>query len=58
MAVASLRRRAGKIAIDNKDRAVREQLKLREENSKKEELSPEEHQRRLDLLKTLGLVKE
>ena len=55
MATPSLRHRAVKIDIDNKARLIREQLKNRKEA--KQEISPEEHEKRLKMLKELGIVK-
>ena len=57
MAVAPLRRRAGLIEIKNKEIKVREELKKRGENMKKQEITPEEHEKRLKLLKEIGVLK-
>jgi len=55
MAVAPLRRRAGKIEIDLKEKRLNEQLKLREEKPV-EPISEEEHNRRLEMLRSMGLI--
>jgi len=60
MAVASYRRRAGMNEIKNKERQVREELKARQEaegEKPKEEISEEEHEKRLEMLKSLGILK-
>jgi hypothetical protein len=60
MAVAPLRRRAGMIDIKNKERKIREELEARKEKNKESEaeqkISEEEHNKRLEMLKGLGLV--
>lgn len=60
MGVASFRRQAGMNEIKNKERLVREQLKARQEaeGEKPAEVSPEEHNKRLEMLKNLGILKE
>jgi hypothetical protein len=61
MAVAPLRRRAGMIEIKNKERKMREELKTRaEEQGEKpaQAVSEEEHKKRLEMLKSLGILKE
>jgi len=58
MAVAPLRRRAGMIDIKNKERKIREALEARKENEKPAEVSEEEHNKRLEMLKSLGILKE
>ena len=57
MAVAPLRRRAGRIEIENKERKIKEEIKSSKENTKEEKISEEEHQSRLDKLKEIGLLK-
>lgn len=57
MAVPSLRHRAGKLEIQEKERKAREEARQKAGNVKKEEITPEEHEARLKLLKELGLVK-
>ena len=56
MAVASFRRRAGMNEIKNKERKIKEKIKAMRENTKKEEVSEEEHKRRMEMLKRLGVV--
>lgn len=61
MAVASFKRRAGMTEIRNKQRKIEEQVKaIKEAQSEKpaEEISQEEHAKRLEMLKNLGLFKE
>ena len=58
MAVASLRRRAGQIEIENKEKKIREELAARQENSKPAEVSQEEHDKRLEMLKSMGILKD
>lgn len=61
MAVAPLRRRAGMIDIKNKERKLKEELRAREEEKGvKEEISisEDEHKKRLEMLKSLGILKE
>lgn len=59
MATAPLRRRAGRIEIDLKEERIRKELKARHDNQKPEEpISKEEHDRRLKMLKSLGILKE
>ncbi len=57
MAVAPLRRRAGKTDIDNRQRKTREELKKRQEKEKKAEITPEDHEERMEKLRELGLIK-
>lgn len=45
------------IEIKDKERKAREEVRKRKENEKKEEISTEEHQARINMLKDLGLVK-
>lgn len=52
MAVPPRRRRAGKIDIDNKARGSRKSLPEEEQ-----EITPEEHEERLKVLKDAGLLK-
>ncbi len=54
MAVPSLRRRAGMTEIENKERKLRETIKKDEPK----EVSKEEHDKRVNLLKDLGLLKK
>ena len=56
MATPSFRQRAGRIDIQNKERALKELSK--KENRKEESISEEEHQRRLLILKQIGVLKE
>lgn len=59
MAVASYRRRAGMNEIKNKERQAREELKARQEaegQQPKENISEEEHKRRLEMLKNMGVL--
>lgn len=61
MAVAPLRRRAGRIDILNKERKLKEEIKAREEaqgEKKDVGVSEEEHNQRLAMLKSLGILKE
>ena len=58
MAVASSRRQAGMVDIKNKERKVQEELKARQENEKPVEISEEEHNKRLEMLKSMGILKE
>jgi len=58
MAVASLRRRIGQTEIQNKERRLREELRERGANEKPVEISEEDHKKRLELLKNLGILKE
>jgi hypothetical protein len=57
MATPPLRRRAGKIDIENRARQIKEELKKREESMAKEKVTPEEHEERIKMLKSIGLVK-
>ena len=60
MAVASYRRRAGMNEIKNKERQVREELKARQEaegEKPKVEISEDEHKKRMEMLKGLGVLK-
>jgi len=57
MATPPLRRRAGMIEIKEKERKVREEIRNRRVNEKSEEISKDEHEERLKMLKELGLVK-
>ena len=54
MAVPSRRYRAGKVDIDNKE-IERKKNAFKEE---KKEITPEEHEARLNVLKAMGLIKE
>ena len=60
MAVPPLRRRAGKVEIDNKERRAREELEARKEaeGGKDESISEEEHNRRLEMLRGIGVLRE
>jgi hypothetical protein len=58
MAVASSRRQAGMVDIKNKERKIQEELRARQENEKPAEISDEEHNKRLEMLKGLGILKE
>lgn len=61
MAVAPLRRRAGMTEIKNKERKMREELAARqaaEGDKSAEPISEEEHKKRLEMLKSLGVLKE
>jgi len=58
MAVAPLRRRAGMIEIKNKERKIREELEARKQNKTEQEVSEEEHKRRMEMLKSMGVLKE
>ena len=58
MAVASFRRQAGMTDIKNKERKLREELKTREENKEEATISEEEHNKRLGMLKAMGILKE
>lgn len=58
MATAPLRRRAGRIEIANKERKLKEELKAREEGKTELQVSEEEHKKRLEMLKSLGILKE
>jgi hypothetical protein len=57
MAVAPRTRRAGRVEIENKEREQREALKKRRENEVKEEISPEEHEKRMSILRSIGVIK-
>ncbi|MEK6850796.1 MAG: hypothetical protein AABX85_04430 [Nanoarchaeota archaeon] len=52
MAVPSSRHRAGKIEIDNKEREAKKKLA----EVKKNEITPEEHEERLQALKDAGIL--
>ncbi len=54
MAVPSRRYRAGKVDIDNK--AIERREKAKKEVVK--EVTPEEHEARLKVLKEMGIIKE
>lgn len=56
MAVAPLRRRAGKIEIQEKERKAREEAKKSGEKMKKE-ITPQEEAERIRILKEAGLLK-
>ena len=56
MAIPPLRRRAGMIEIKEKERKAREEAKKSKEVLKKE-VSPEEHETRLKILREMGLLK-
>jgi membrane protein insertase Oxa1/YidC/SpoIIIJ len=58
MAVASFRRQAGMNEIKNKEKKIQEELKARQEKEKPVEISEDEHKKRLELLKSLGILKE
>lgn len=60
MAVAPLRRRAGMIDIKNKERKIREALEARKEKEGENptQISEEEHNKRLEMLKSMGILKE
>lgn len=53
MAVPSSRHRAGKIEIDNKER----ETKKRFADAKKDEITPREHEERLQALRDAGILK-
>ena len=55
MAVPSLRHRAGKIEIDNRERQAKARVK---EEGEAKPLAKEEHDARLEMLKNLGLLKK
>lgn len=57
MAVASFRRQAGLTEIKNKQRKIREELKSQQECKVEEVVSEEEHNRRLEMLKSFGILK-
>ncbi len=54
MAVPPRNRKAGKIEIDNKERELKEKAK---KNNKKTEVTSEEHEKRLNILKDMGILK-
>ena len=56
MATASLRRRAGMLEIKNKERKMKEELKNRDSSKQTEEVSEEEHNKRMEMLKRMGVV--
>jgi len=61
MAVAPLRRRAGMTEIKNKERKMKEELAARraaEGEKSIEPISEEENKKRLEMLKSLGLLKD
>ena len=58
MAVASSRRQAGMTEIRNKERKIKEELKSREENKVEVQVSEDEHNKRLEMLKSMGILKE
>jgi hypothetical protein len=58
MAVPPSRRNAGKIDIANKERKIREELKAREDKKNEKPISEEEHNKRMELLKNLGFIKQ
>lgn len=57
MATPSFRQRAGLVEIMNKKRKIDEELKARKEKEEKEIISEEEHKKRLEKLKEMGLIK-
>jgi len=57
MAVAPLRRRAGRIEIDNRQSKIEAELREREANKPKEVVTQEEHEKRIALLKQIGVIK-
>ncbi len=57
MAVAPLRRRAGRIEIDNRQSKIEAELRERDSNKPKEIITPEEHEKRMNLLKQIGILK-
>jgi len=59
MVVPSYRHRAGKVAIENRQRQIKEEQKKLEDNFKQNQkpVSKEEHEGRLKKLKELGLLK-
>ncbi len=57
MAIPSFRQRAGAIEIQNKLIKEKEEKKRREKVGKKEQISEEEHEKRVKKLKELGLLK-
>ena len=59
MAVAPLRRRAGMIEIELKEKKMRDELLARREKEKESvPISEEEHNKRLEMLKSMGVLKE
>jgi hypothetical protein len=58
MAVPPLRRRASMLAIKNKYRKDSEELKARAGEKQQEQISEEEHKKRIKMLKSMGLFKE
>ena len=58
MAVMSRRKRAVAQGWEATSKQREEGTKSQEQNSKNEEISEEEHQKKIDLLKGLGLIKE
>ena len=57
MAVAPLRRRAGRIEIDNRQSKIEAELRTREANKPEESITPEEHEKRINLLRQIGVLK-
>lgn len=57
MAVPPLRRRVGMNEIKEKERKAREELRKRQKEGKVEDVSKEEHEQRLNLLKEIGVLK-
>lgn len=55
MATPSYRQRVGKIEIDNKERELRK--KTQENKLKEQPITEEEHRKRVEKLKELGLLK-
>lgn len=58
MAVASSRRQAGMVEIRNKQRKIKEELATRQENKVEVQVSEDEHKKRLEMLKNMGILKE
>ena len=56
MAVASFRRRTGMLEIKNKERKMKEELKNRDSFKPTKEISEEEHNKRMEILKRMGVV--
>jgi signal recognition particle GTPase len=57
MAVAPRTRRAGLVDIQNREIKLKEEAKKRAENMKKEQITSEDHEQRLKMLKDMGLIK-
>jgi len=57
MATPSFRQRAGMIEIKNKQIKEREERRKREELEENKDISEDEHKKRLNILKDIGLIK-